>query len=608
MPCFASRFKGVFVLWIIVSGMSMGQEIPHLKVQPDRLRKASEVEQEARHKNDPLLLAEAWYLYGKAYVFAADYRTAQAYFLKSLRIHEPRGNSFELSRLYVRLSENEARLGRLKQAFHYATLSLQVAQRIKLDKDKALIRAYGALGHLHEIIWEEQLPRKQAEYDKALSYYRRRESLCQTLNDTSGVAEVSIELGTLFAQVKDPRAIPYLEKALYLFTLKNKDGIRVNTMIQLASAYLMFDKPERAIQTLYKAENLYSSKKLNEYELRLGLETNFVSYYEASGQWEKAFMHVRKLNELERIKLLADRDGAITRLNVEYETEKRESLLKAQKKEIDLSTQNLHLQQQFTTATFALFMIAAGISVVYFRLSRKNQRISRRNEELVKEQNHRVKNNLQVVSSLLNLQAKRLSDEVAKKAVEESRLRVQSMAIIQRRLYDGDKLAEVNLDEFIRELTDGILKAFGYLFVKIEFAIDGANLSADKAIPLGLILNELITNACKYAFPNNESPFLRITCQRKNNKIVLKVEDNGPGLERSEREGTDWTNTQLKQTNILDKSRPIIQENGLLITSNVSFGMSLIQSQVDQLYGTYRFSVSNEAVSGGTIFTMEFKV
>ncbi|GAB4037947.1 sensor histidine kinase [Spirosoma jeollabukense] len=555
----------------------MAQKTPHLQVDPDRIRRAREVEQEARQHHDPRLLAEAWYLYGKAYVFAADYLTAQSYFLKSLRIHEPLGNSFELSRLYVRLCENEQRLGHVKQALHYAALSLQVAQRIKLEKDLALIRSYGALAHIYETLWNGQLPGRQSDYNKALFYYTKREFLSKKLNDTAGIAEVSLELGTLFTRVKDPRAIDYLEKALHLFTLKNKDGIRVNTMIHLASAYLTFGKPERAIQTLEKAEKLYVGKKMNEYDINLVMEDNFVNYYETSRLWKQAFEHLRKFNDLERIKLLADRDGAITRLSVEYETEKKEAILNAKNQEIALKNQTLLTQRRFTYAVSALLIMALGMSIVFFRLYRKNQRISHRNEVLLKEQNHRVKNNLQIVSSLLNLQAKRLTDEVARKAVEESRLRVQSMAIIHRRLYDGDKLAEVNLDEFIKELTAGVLKAFGYLFIKLEFAIDDINLSADKAISLGLILNELITNACKYAFPDNESPFLCITCYLKHNKIELTVEDNGPGIE------------------------------GGMITKTDSFGMTLIQAQVDQLYGTYRFRSGEKAVAKGTTFMMEFK-
>lgn len=81
------------------------------------------------------------------------------------------------------------------------------------------------------------------------------------------------------------------------------------------------------------------------------------------------------------------------------------------------------------------------------------------------------------MSSLLSLQSKRLTDEAAKKAVEESRLRVESMAILHRRLYDGDKFAKVNVDEFIRELVGGVLKAYGYYTIRPQFIIDDIDLS-----------------------------------------------------------------------------------------------------------------------------------
>lgn len=575
------------ILWLCTLEVCIAQETVYLNLKLDKLQYAREVEQEAKLKNDSLLLAEAWYLYGKLYVFAGDYHTSQTYFLKSLRIQEPRGDSFELSRLYVRLCENETRLGRLNQALHYAYLSLQMAQRI--HSDKALIRAYDALGRVYRAIWNGQLPNKGAEYERVLSYFKKVEQLCYKLKDTSGIAEANLELGKLFIKVKDPQAIPSLKKALYLFTLKTKDALLVITMTQLSSAYLTFGEPKLAIQALNKAEKIYNYKKLNDYDSRLGLETQFVNYFEVSGEWEKAFKRLRRLNELERIRLLADRNGALTRLNVEYETEKKETLLKTQNRELSLRTQNLKTQQRFTWSASSLFILAMGMSIVFFRLYRKNQRISRRNEELLKEQNHRVKNNLQVVSSLLSLQSKRLTDDVAKKAIEESRLRVQSMAIIHQRLYDGDKLAEVNLADFIQELVIGVLRTYGYDTIQPKFSIDESSLAADKAVPMGLILNELMTNACKYAFPGSENPDLQISCHRRSQTISLRVSDNGPGWTGD----TDYPRSQPEHGNIEQ-----------MTLQKASFGMQLIQAQVDQLYGTHQF----QANKSGVVFTMEFNV
>lgn len=594
------RFILCFIVLRLVvgSGASLGQSTVRLELKPERMQKARKTEQEALAKNDSLLLAEAWYLYGKMYVLAGDYQAAQAYYMKALRVHEPRGDSPELSRLYIRLSENEGRLGHLNESFALAERALTIARRIR--SDISLIRAYGMLGQLYEKKWGHQLLTDRKKYDRILDYYRKEESLCYKLNDSMGVAEVSTQIGTFLTKTKNVAAIQYLQKAVRLFDSENKTGNRVDAVIHLAGAYLMANKTKLAYAALQEAEKTYTAKRLDDYTLRLGLEQNYVSYFRATSRWREAFEHLEKLNRLEKSQLLADNNGAITRLNIEYETEKKEALLTLQKNELVLRDENLRTQQRFTAAMSALFALTAGMSLVFFRLYRKNQRISRQNAELVKEQNHRVKNNLQIVSSLLSLQSKRLTDDAAKEAVEESRLRVESMAILHRRLYDGDKLARVNVDEFIRELVSSVLKSYGYDGIQPEFRIATIQLSADKAVPLGLIMNELTTNACKYAFPATETPRYVVRCSQHKQLITLDVADNGPGLDRPGRantrpeESTRWGTGPLTGTDVLTAKK-------------TSFGIQLIQAQAEQLRGTYQFGTVDGAATG-VLFTMEFNV
>ncbi len=166
-------------------------------------------------------------------------------------------------------------------------------------------------------------------------------------------------------------------------------------------------------------------KQLNEYTpnvqfTKTFFENTYLQYYKAIGNWKQAYEHVEKLHKLEKNQFLADREGAVSRLGIEYETEKKEALLKSQQKELALSNENQTIQRRFLVALSFLLIGAAVAIVVVYRLYRKNQQISQQNATLVREQNHRVKNNLQVVSSLLTLQSNRLTDEIAKRAVEDT--------------------------------------------------------------------------------------------------------------------------------------------------------------------------------------------
>lgn len=541
------------------------------------------MEQEALAKKDSLLLAEAYYTYGKTYATANDFLTSLHYFMKSLRIQEKRGDSYELGRLYYWLSDNAIRQSNYDEALKYAQISLTISHRV--GSDLGHLRAYRNLGAIHMTDWSikdnqlKNLPK--ANLDSAYYYFKKHEYVAHKMKDPEAIAESYDWLGGLLMNRNDKRAITYFKASLDIFTHKKKHNTgRINLMVRLAEAYVKFQQYDNAYRTLVDAQKIVDNTDLNTLML-IDFENSYIHYYQAIHKWAQAFVHLERLRELEKKSLIVDRTGAISRLNIEYETQKKEAQLKSQQQEITLRSENERNQQRFLLITLALLLVAVGATAAFYRLYRKNQRISRQNEELVKEQNHRVKNNLQVVSSLLNLQARQLPDAAAKRAVTDSQLRIQSMAILHRRLYDGEELAKVNLPEFIQELVQGVLKTFGFQSITPMFTIDRIHLHADKTVPLGLIINELVANACKYAFPCTDAPTLEISCQQKDNNLQLIVADNGPGFARLED----------------------VSVNGEVVAAKKSFGMKLIKSQAEQLNATYHFEQE-----GGMVFRMMFKV
>ena len=154
-------------------------------------------------------------------------------------------------------------------------------------------------------------------------------------------------------------------------------------------------------------------------------------------------------------------------------------------------------------------------------------------EVLLKEIHHRVKNNLQIISSLLHLQASKMEDEKLLEAFEDSQNRIRSMALIHEELYNAADLAHIDFAGYIRRLTDNLFESFGVGVGRIRMSIEGDSVSftIDKAIPMGLIINELVTNSLKYAFPENRQGTIRISLTAQaEGPFNLTISDDGVGF------------------------------------------------------------------------------
>lgn len=164
----------------------------------------------------------------------------------------------------------------------------------------------------------------------------------------------------------------------------------------------------------------------------------------------------------------------------------------------------------------------------------KVQASLREKEVLLKEIHHRVKNNMQVVSSLLSLQANRVQDSASLEVLRESQNRVKSMALIHEKLYQSKDLAKVDFADYVRDLTMHLFRTYrtnaGAITLRINVS-ENVRLGVDTAIPCGLIVNELVSNALKYAFPGGRAGEVRVDLEREGGgELTLVVSDNGVGF------------------------------------------------------------------------------
>jgi len=152
-------------------------------------------------------------------------------------------------------------------------------------------------------------------------------------------------------------------------------------------------------------------------------------------------------------------------------------------------------------------------------------------EILLKEIHHRVKNNLQIISSLLDLQSRDLEGDL-KSIFEDSQNRINSMALIHEELYNSGDLARIDFETYARSLANNLMSTYSPTGVRLDVQVDALPLNLDRAIPMGLIINELVSNALKYAFPNDRPGHINIRLNTTGeDSFVLKVSDDGVGIE-----------------------------------------------------------------------------
>lgn len=172
-----------------------------------------------------------------------------------------------------------------------------------------------------------------------------------------------------------------------------------------------------------------------------------------------------------------------------------------------------------------------------FKVEEKTKKLQVSLEEkdiLLKEIHHRVKNNLALTISLIKLQQEEIKEEKAKKTLIDIQERIYTMELLHRKLYESTNLNKIDFKEYVINLCNNISLSHTYEnSVQKEININNIFLNIEKAMPCGLIINEIITNAFKYAFNNNKNPQLTITMEKENSKFILKIKDNGKGINKN---------------------------------------------------------------------------
>lgn len=516
---------------------------------------------------DTVKIASSLNNLGVMFMDREDYDKATEYYIEAMKIHETTGDTIKLAITKTNLGLIFKKQGNYKKAIEFYEEAKGYLERF--GKENFLEITLLNLGSIYNTMGEFE---KGAEYNSALSKLAERRA------STRNLAKSYVNLGNSYQGIgKLDSGLYYVNKALSFFE-ERKDTLNVaNSLLSIAQFHLQKGEFDSAIKNANRLSGL--NQFLKNKELQIENQLILSSAYSKKNDFKNAYLSLQNAYEQKDSLLTSSLNEAITNLTVKYESEQKER----ENSELRIEKQQAELAQQQANNQRNVFMLIAGILVIsaillYLLLrtkSKSNVLISKSLEEketLLKEIHHRVKNNLQIISSLLSLQSRYIEDENAKEAVNEGQNRVKSMALIHQKLYQYNNLTGVEALDYIQNLTAALRAAYGIdqEQVDVKYNVDKLNIDVDTIIPIGLILNELISNAFKYAFPNDRKGELNIGFKEVENQLKLTVKDNGIGAEKE------------------------------IDTSN-SFGMRMIKSLSRKLEAEINFDFSNGTEASLTI-------
>ena len=320
-------------------------------------------------------------------------------------------------------------------------------------------------------------------------------------------------------------------------------GNLADTLFNLKDSLLSLQKREQ----VYELEAIYSSEKKQKEIALLNSQKEIDAKNIALLNSKQVLADIELLRQLDVQRALAREntlmDSVVSSekaysLSVTREKEKETALNAALGRGNILKETELRKEKKLRQVLIGgavLLLLAGGIILFQYRKQRlKNLVIQKQADDmqvLMKEIHHRVKNNLQVISSLLDLQSLTISDSQASEAVKEGKNRVQSMALIHQNLYSEGNIKGIKTKEYISNLLQSLCDSYNITNdkVRVKTQIDDLNLDVDTMIPLGLVLNELVSNSLKYAFKDGRQGELSIVLKEEARHLLLKVSDNGAG-------------------------------------------------------------------------------
>lgn len=509
------------------------------------------------------------YIFAASHRWHGDYKTALDFYRDINSFSKKRNDSIDIAKSAHFIGTISMFLGNNVESQNMLLEAASIYDKIGSAKQKARINNTLAGFYLNV----DQLEKGKQQYLKALKQF-------EVLQDSSGLASVNANLGMVYTDLGDYEKAEYhlmkqKEYNVVFPTLREMGfhhdflGLLRQEQNRLDEAYEEHLKALKIRENLSSTYNLCESKihmgeiliKLKRYDEAIDQLKDVFSFeeheslnqeqraydllaeaYEKKGDYKSALNNFKAYKAMtdsiytkESIEIIAEKDAR-------YNQQKKDAKIALLNKEKEISQTKLSRSR----SVMIISLIGLGLlAIAALALLKMNRKIKSKNETISKalkdrelllhETHHRVKNNLQMISSLLNLQSKYVKDDNVLEVLQNGRNRVQSMAILHKNLYVGEDLNMVNIQHYFEGLVDSILNSYNKTENDVDLRIDAEKVTMDveSVIPLGLIVNELVTNSLKHAFPKDikTKPEITLKMSEREGFYTLKVADNGVGIQ-----------------------------------------------------------------------------
>lgn len=489
----------------------------------------------------------------------------------------------EVQGVYDLLGYLYARTGNDVLALKYGLMAVRTAEQVQ-DTTMQLCTIYNRLAITYNGL---------KKIDEANHYYQKALNVALRYNQVDAIQQIKFNQIILLLGTRKPRqSLDMLTDVTNRYPPNTNTRLKITALSLFAKIYMNMQQLPKAKR--YVDSLLYYYKDFGtEFGYAPFVNEPIIKYYFLSGQYAKAYPYLKVNDSLARIRhnltTIATNelywtkiDSASGRASTALVHFQQYKSVSDSVKDIDLKKQLSILQFQFDVdnkdkdilvlkqkgqlqqnrirnetylrnavlGSLIILMIILGL--VYSRYNLKNKsnklltvkqaeinhqnevltKLVQEKEWLVKEIHHRVKNNLQIVISLLNTQSAYLDNEDALDAIKNSQHRMQTMSLIHQKLYQSDNLSTIDMAVYIRELIEYLSESFGETRnVNFKFNVTPLRLDVAQAVPLGLILNEAISNSIKYAFTENNKGQIDVVLeQTQDDTYQMCISDNGTGL------------------------------------------------------------------------------